>query len=94
MNDKEQAILRAEQAHQLINNPMFEQAFKDTRNGIMEAWASLDSGDARKGEHAANLHNMVKCLDKVHRALKEHITTGRLASREIEGKKNLFGQRR
>jgi hypothetical protein len=94
MDKQELAAIRGEQASQIINNPLFEQAFKDTRQAIMEAWAGLNSSDERKTEYSQDLHRMVKCLGRVEKCLKEHITTGRLATVEIEGKRNLFGKRR
>lgn len=88
MDRLELAALRAEEASQLLGNPMFEAAFADTRAAFMEAWAKLPSPD---DPHAKELHRMVKSLEKVRRCLEEHITTGRLASKEIESrKKRLF----
>jgi hypothetical protein len=92
MDKAEEQILRAEQALQVLNNPLFELAFKETRQGILEAWARLDSGDERKREYSQDLHRMVRALDRVEKCLKEHITTGKLARADIEGKRNLLGR--
>jgi hypothetical protein len=82
------ATLRAEEARQIMGNPMFEAAFNDTRAALMEAWAGLPSPD---DAHAKDLHRMVKCLEKVKRCLEAHITTGKIAAKEIESrKKRLF----
>lgn len=94
MDNLDLKVMRGEQAQQLMKNPLFEQAFADTRTGIMEAWAGLSTSDEKRSEYSADLHKMLKCLDRVKTALSEHITTGKIASREIEGKKNLFGRRR
>jgi hypothetical protein len=85
-------IQRAEQAIQVLNNPLFVSAFKETRQAIMEAWAKLDSNSERKGEYSQDLHRMIRALDRVEKCLKEHITTGKLA--DVEGKKNLLGRAR
>lgn len=92
--DRQEAIHRAESAQQVLNNPLFKQAFSDTRLGIMEAWAKLNSSDERKGEYSQDLHRMIRCLDRVEKCLKEHISTGKLAAKELEGKRNLLGQYR
>lgn len=94
MNNLELKIMRGEQAQQVLSNPLFEQAFNDTRAGIMEAWAGLSTSDEKRSEYSADLHKMLKCLERVKKALTEHITTGKMAAREIEGKKNLFGRRK
>lgn len=88
MDRLELATVRAEEARQLVANPMFEAAFNDTRAALLETWAKLPNPD---DAHAKDLHRMVKCLEKVKRCLEEHITTGKLAVKEIEGrKKRLF----
>lgn len=80
--------MRGEQAEQLKANPVFAAAFDDTRKAVMEAWATLDPAEK---ERAAELLLMVKCLDRVKRCIEEHVNTGKIASKEIEGrKKRLF----
>lgn len=81
--------MRAAEAQQLKDNPMFAKAFDDTRTAMLEAWAALDKAD----ERATELHRMVKCLERVRRCLEIHIDTGKIANKEIEGRK-LFGLRR
>lgn len=88
MDKFELSMMRGEQAEQLRANPVFVAAFDDTRKAVMEAWAHLDPGEK---DRAAELLLMVKCLDKVKRCIDEHVTTGKLAYKEIEGrKKRLF----
>ncbi len=86
MDKHEAAVMRGEQAMQLINNPVFEQAFADTRRGILEAWAKLDTTDR---ENARDLHRMLKCLDRVRKCVDVHIDTGKLAAKEIECRSKL-----
>lgn len=84
MDRLEAAILNGEEAARLKANPLFERAFDDTRKGIMEAWATLDPGEK---DRQAELLLMVKCLDRVKRCIETHIDTGKLANKELEGRK-------
>lgn len=83
----EEQIARAEEAQRVLNSPLFDAAFKDTRQALMEAWASLDIEDKEKGRE---LHRMLRSLEKVRVCLETHITTGKLAQKEIDGKRKLF----
>lgn len=94
MDIHEQRQIRGEEASRILNSPVFEQAFTDVRVGILEAWAQLSTSDERRSEHSADLHKMLKCLDRVKRCLSETVTTGKLASKEIEGRRNFLGRRR
>lgn len=91
MDRIELAVHRAEEARQLIDNPMFAQAFDDTRKALLETWAALESTDT---ERAKDLHRMVKCLATVKRCIEKHIESGKLAEKELEGRKRLFDFRR
>ena len=88
MDKLEMATQRAAQAEQLQANPLYAQAFEDTRAAILETWAGLPTSDT---ESAKDLHRMVKCLERVKRCLDVHIDTGKIAEREIKGReKRLF----
>lgn len=83
MDRLELATVRGEQAQAVKNNPIFEQAFADTRRGILEAWAQLDTSES---ERAKDLHRMLKCLDRVRKCVETHIDTGKIAQKEIDGR--------
>ena len=89
MDRLEHATHRAEEASRILNSEMFAQAFADTRQALVNVWAGLDTTDDRYGEFAKDLHRKIKCLDSVKRALSEHIATGKLAQREIDGRSRL-----
>ena len=81
MNNHEAAEARGEEAARILNSPLFEQAFADTRKALLEAWAGLPTSDS---ENAKDLHRMVKTLDKVKKCIQVHIDTGYLAHKQIE----------
>lgn len=88
MDKQELALLRAAQAEQLQTNPLYSQAFEETRTAILETWAGLPVSDT---DNARDLHRMLKCLERVKRCLDVHIDTGKIAEREIKGReKRLF----
>lgn len=86
MDKHERAVMNGEAAIHLLNNPLFAQAFEDTRRAILEQFAALDRMDDKHAERVNDLHRMVKCLELVKRCLQVHVDTGKIAVREIEGR--------
>jgi hypothetical protein len=93
MDKSELAMLRAEQASQVLNNPVFEQAFADIEAAIFKAWKELNPSDERRSEYSRDLHRMLRAAEHLKKCLAEHITTGKLAKHAIEGRRNLIGKR-
>jgi len=92
MADKhEQQVKRGEEARLILSSDVWAAAFNDTRSALLEALAALPN---MRDDRAAELHNMVRCLEKVKRALETHVDTGKLAQKEIESRKKLFDFRR
>lgn len=91
MDRIELATQRAEEAQALLNSTMFDQAFSDTRTALLEAWAGLSDVNS---EQARDIHRRIKCLESVRKCIEHHVTTGKLAQKELEGRKRLFDLRR
>lgn len=89
MDRLELATQRADEASRILNSEMFAQAFADTRQALMNTWASLGTTDERFGEFAKDLHRKIKALDSVKRCLEVHIESGKLARKEIDGRSRL-----
>lgn len=84
MDKHEMHVMRGEEAERLLNSPMFAAAFEDTRRAIQDVWAGLPAGE-KDAQIEALL--MVKALDKVKKCIEHHISTGKIAVKEIEGRK-------
>lgn len=91
MDRLELATHRAEEAARVLNSPLFDAAFTDTRTALLEALAGMDNV---RDERAQDLHRMVRVLEKVKRCMEVHIDTGKLAQKEIEGRRRLFDFKR
>lgn len=91
MDSQEFKLLRAEQAEQLKNNPVFIEAFVDARTAILESLASLPN--LRK-EEAHDLHRMLKCLSTVQKIIDEHIDTGKIIRKNLTKEPGFLNKRR
>lgn len=83
MDKFELAVVRAEDADRILNSGVFTAAFDDVKAALFKTWAELPTSDT---ENARDLHRRLKCMDQVRRALEEHIRTGKLVQKEIEGR--------
>lgn len=83
MDKHEAAMIRAEEADRILNSAVFGAAFDEVKAALFKTWAELPTSDS---ENARDLHRRLKCLDQVKRALEEHIRTGKLVQKEIEGR--------
>jgi len=83
MDRIELAIVRSEEASRILGSELFTRAFEDVRAALFKTWAELPTGDT---ENAKDIHRRLKCLDQVKRALEEHVRSGKLAQKEIEGR--------
>ena len=90
MDKHETQVQRAEEAQRLLTSVMFAKAFDDTRAGILSTWADLPTSDT---DNARDLHRMLKCLERVRRCIEVHVETGKLAAKELDSRKRLFGMR-
>lgn len=86
MDKRELAVIRADEADRILNSQVFSAAFDDVRAALLKTWTELPTGDT---ENARDIHRRIKCLDQVKRALQEHVKTGKLAVKEIEGRTRL-----
>lgn len=91
MDKHEKAVRDGEAAARLLADPMLTAAFGDTERAILQAIAALPN---LRGEEAHDLHRMLKCMGKVRRCIEVHISTGKVAAREIEGRSRLGFLRR
>lgn len=81
MDKQEADIQRGEEASRILNSPLWRSAFDDTRMGLLNALASLDS---IHDDRAPEIHAMVKALDKVELCIRAHVSTGKIASLAAE----------
>lgn len=87
MDKIERSVVRADEAERVLASVVFSEAFDAVKAGILATWAELPTADS---ENARDLHRRLKCLEQVKRALEEHIRTGKLARKEIEGRTSRF----
>lgn len=73
-------VARGQEATNLLEHPLMSKAFEDIRKGLMQAW--LDS-PVRDAEGRESIFYAVKMLDNLKGALKEHITTGKMAAVQL-----------
>ena len=78
---------RAIQAQQLVDNPIYQEAFRTLRETMHSAWENAPVRDV-EGQHELKL--MLKLLGDLERNITRVIDDGKLAKLEIERQKKPF----
>lgn len=71
---------RGQKADKLLHDPMFAEAFGETRQVILDAWEQAPIRD-KEGAHELKL--MLKLLGDVRAILERAITDGKIAAAEL-----------
>ena len=90
MDRLEAQVRRGEEAERLLSSPMLNAAFDDTLAAIQATWIGLNRSEKGFDERQLELHMMAKVIGRVRHCITQHVATGKLAQREIEGRKKLF----
>lgn len=84
MNDSEVTVLRGETARQLLDSPIYQEAYQGTRQAIFEAIAATDP---KEKETHLHLLLSLKALDRVSRYMRTVIESGTVEKFKIEVEK-------
>lgn len=80
----ENDINRAQQAKFLLDNPIYQEAIKAVRDGLIQSWSDAPIRDV-EGQHELKL--MLKLLTDLEKNILRAVNDGKLAQIEIERKK-------
>lgn len=72
---------KGREAEQLIEHPVYKEAFANVRAGIINAWAEAPLRD-KEGAHELKL--MLKLLTDVEMNIKRVVDTGKMATIQLE----------
>lgn len=78
---------RGRRASELLENPLLLEAIQQMRQEFQAAWIN---SPARDSEGREKLWHLVKLVDKLESYLRETVTTGRMASVQIEERRTLL----
>jgi hypothetical protein len=81
---------RAQQAKQLLDNPVYQEAIENVRSAIVAAWSGAPIRDT-EGHHELKL--MLKLLTDLEANINRVLTDGKIAQIEIERQKKPFGEK-
>jgi hypothetical protein len=84
LSDKERD---AQQAEYILTHPLTAQAFADIEKSLNDALTNVNEKDA---EGIRNLVLMKKLLKRFRLAFETHITTGKIAERDLLPKRGFF----
>jgi hypothetical protein len=82
---------RGRDAERLLEEPLYVEAKAAIRKELIAEW---EAAPARDTEGRERIWLMLKMLAKIEANIASHITTGKLASKQlsdIEGRKKIFG---
>lgn len=80
MDRTEREIQRGERAEQILNDPIFVEAFEETKQELVSQW---ENSPARDVEGREKLWLSLKLLQKVHGQLSSVMETGQLAKASL-----------
>lgn len=80
MDKHEQAIARGEEATRILNSDTFASSFAAIREAYLREWEDMPTSNT---EAARDIHRRLKCLADVRTALQAHISSGKLAAKEL-----------
>lgn len=84
-------IERAQKVERILTDPLFVEAFENTRQAI---FAKIENTPIRDAEGLANLRLSLKLLQDVRANLTQVLNDGKIEQYRIEEKKRLFSFRR
>lgn len=89
MNERDviDAQTRAHKAKQILDDPLFTAAVDEVGATIRAAWSRTPTTATAEREQ---LWLMDRCLERVVRALKVHIETGKVVEADVLGQKSLL----
>lgn len=76
-------IKRGEEAKRLIDNPLFKDAVKAVRDGIISSLSTSPLGDEKTHNRLAIA---LQLLNQIEKQLKDHIQTGQMAMIQTDEK--------
>lgn len=80
----EQEVLRGQLAADVLDNPVYQDAYRLTETALIARWR--DSKDAAERE---DCHKLVRLLDKIKRCMEATMRNGEVEAKEILRKRSL-----
>lgn len=81
---------RAQQAKQLLDNPVYREALESVRSAIVSAWSNAPIRDV-EGQHELKL--MLKLLTDLENNITRVVNDGKIAQIEIERQKTPIAEK-
>lgn len=81
----EQHVEQGRLAQQVLDNPVYQDAYKQVEKGIIDAWR-----EARSPQDREQLHQLLMMLSKAKNVLESTMRAGKLAQHEIQQKQSLM----